>query len=154
MNKKKIIILTIMFVAIVGLTLAPANAATKTYNTGKLYFKEKTLGGEYDKRFSSFPTKKIDSKAKNILEGFYSYPKTESQGAPNTVVISLGLMDSSPDYKMTKVFINFKKKVNGKTVYSTKTFTNSQVKSNWLSYKPKNNYQPNYCIIYYQKIKK
>ena len=72
MNKKKIIILIILFVAIAGLALTPVSAATKTYKTGKLYFKQ-----DKDKRHSHTPTKKINKKSE--IWGIYVYPKASSQ---------------------------------------------------------------------------
>ena len=142
MNKKKMIILAILLVAVAGLALAPVSAATKIYKTDKLYFKQMA-----DKRHSITPTKKINKNSE--IWGFYIYPKASSQYSPNTVCVGTSkYMDVEPDYKATKIIINFKKKVNGKTYYSTKTFKNSEV-----SYKPKNNYKPNYCIVYYKKTK-
>jgi hypothetical protein len=139
MEKRKIIILAILFVAIAGLALAPVSAATKTYKTGKLYFKP------YEKnKFDSF-AKKLNNA--NIIEGLYTYPKVASQGEPNSVWV--GFRDAKPGtkyYKITKITIKFNKKVNGKTYYSTKNFNKSIV-----YYKPKNNYKPYYCIVYYKK---
>jgi len=151
MNKKKIIILIILFVAIAGLALAPVSAATKTYKTGKLYFKQ-----DKDKRYSFTPTIKINKNTE--IGGCYVYPKVDSQYEPNTVYVGTNkYMGEIADYRATKIIIKFKKKVNGKTFYSTKTFYYNKPKKEWLygelTYKPKNNYQPYYCIVYYKKIK-
>ena len=144
MNKKKIIILAILFVAVAGLALAPASEAAKTYKTGKLYFKQ-----EPDKRHSSFVTKKLNKNS--AIWGFYVYPKGNSQYSANTVYVGTNkYIDTKPDYKPTKIVIKFKKKVKGKTYYSTKTFYSKY----GVSYQPKNNYQPYYCIVYYKKVKR
>jgi len=151
MNKKKIIILAILFVAVAGLALAPVSEAAKTCKTDKLYFKQGA-----DKKYSSFVTKNINKNSE--IWGFYIYPKADSQHAPNTVYIGTNKhLDGKPDYKATKIVIQFKKKVNGKTYYSKKTFYNNKPKKNWfggqLSYKPKNNYKPHYAVVYYKKVK-
>ncbi len=143
MNKKKIIILGILFVAVAGLALGSASAATKTHKTDKLYFKSHSKD-----KYSSF-TKKIDRV--NSIDGVYVYPKNyDAQNAPNSVMVGIsGKSLDDSDYKATKIIIKFKKKVNGKTYYSTKTFNKS-----WVYYKPKNNYRPYYSIVYYKKVKK
>jgi len=103
-------------VAVVGLALAPASAATKTYKTGNLYFKQ-----EPDKRYSSFVNKNINKNS--AVWGFYVYPKASSQYSPNTVYLGTNkYIGGESDYKVTKIVIKFKKKVKGKTYYSTKTF--------------------------------
>jgi len=147
MNKKKIIILAILFVAVAGFALAPASAATKTYKTGKLYFKQ-----ESDKRHSVTPVKKINKNSE--ISAFYVYPKGDSQYSRNTVYVRTNKnMGEISDYRAIKLVINFKKKVNGKKYYSTRTFKGSKVKNNRFSYVPKNNFKPNYCIVYYKKMK-
>jgi len=142
MNKKRIIILAILFVAIAGFVLAPVSAVNKTYKTGKLYFKV-----EKKNKITSFD-KKINGK--NRISGFYIYPKnTQTQMNPNTLFVEIYKKGSnSPDYKITKTIIKFKKTVKGKTYYSTKTF-----KGNGVIYEPKNNYKPYYALVYYKKGK-
>ena len=143
MEKKKILILLILFVAIGGLTVSSV-VATKTYQTGKLYFKDKSDG-----RHSSFPTMKIDSKRKNKISGFYVFPKNKNtQMNPNTVFVEFIKNGGRnyPDYKITKTVITFKKTVNGKTEYSSKT-----IHGNEVIYEPKNIFKPYYCIVHYKK---
>jgi len=152
MDKKKIIILTILFVAVAGLALAPVSEAAKTQKTDKLLFKQ-----ESDKRHSSFTTKNINKNS--AIWGFYVYPKASSQYSKNTLYIGTNkYMDVKSDYKSTKIVIKFKKKVTGKTYYSTRTFYNNKPKKNWangqFSYKPKNNYKPHTAVVYYEKVKK
>jgi hypothetical protein len=43
--------------------------------------------------------------------------------------------------------IKFKKTVQGKKYYSTRTFNGKEV-----IYEPKNNYKPYYTVVYYKKI--
>ncbi|MCL2686943.1 MAG: hypothetical protein FWE58_00195 [Methanobrevibacter sp.] len=138
MNKKKIIILAILFVAVAGFALEPASAAAKTHKTDKLYFKQ------YEKNKFDVFVKKLNKA--NIIEGLYTHPKVTSQGEPNSVLV--GFRESYPakQYKITKIKIKFKKTVKGKTYYSTKTFNKNSV-----YYKPKNNYRPHYAIVYYKK---
>ena len=157
MNKKKIIILTILFVAIAGLTLSPASAATKTYKTGKLYFK---YNGNGEVQFPQF-SKSIDSKSE--LFGYYipsNYKKYSQNGKNYMSVGTQGKISKSgqqynPNYKPSKIKVMFKKTVKGKTYYSSKTFANIDSDlcySHSVNYKPKNNYNPHYAIIYYKKI--
>jgi len=55
--------------------------------------------------------------------------------------------DGNPKHKLTKSTIYFKKTVNGRTVYSTKTFKNKY----WIYYNPKNNFEPYKGVFYYTK---
>ena len=155
MNKKKIIILAILFVGIVCLALSPASADGKTYKTDKLYFK---YNGDSKKPVSSF-SKSIDSKTS--VNGFYNYPKNiNSQHSANYVNVEISgkvisYKQYKPNYKPSKIIVMFKKNENGKTYYSSKTFTkfeNMDGYSYFSGYSPKNNYKPQYTIVYYKKI--
>jgi len=156
MNRKKIIILAILFVIVVGLALSPVNAANETYKTGKLYFK---YNGDSKSPCSEF-TKSIDSK--NQVYGFYIYPNNK-----NTYIYPANFMgvgtegkytkkgQYKPNYKPTKATVMFKKTVKGKTHYSSKTFTKfyKDFEFSYISgYEPKNNYKPYYAIVHYKKI--
>ena len=156
MNKKKIIILVILFVAVAGLALSPASAVTKTYTTGKLYFK---YNGDSKRPYSEF-SKSLNSKTE--VRGFYNYPNNkESQHPPNFMLIGIdGKLTKNynqyePTCKPTKMIVKFKKTVNGKTVYFTKTFKKF---NSWegfgyyTSYTPKNYFKPQYAVIYYKKV--
>ena len=144
-NYKKIIILTVLFVSIAGFAFSSVNSvdAAKTYKTGKMYFKE-------DKYYpTSTLNKRIDKN--NLITGHYVYPRAKGvMGTPNT--LDLGIvgrdLDTPSNYKATKIIIKFKKKVNNKMYYSTKTF-----KKSYVQYKPKNNYKPYYSVVYYKKIR-
>jgi len=157
MNKKKIIIFAILFVGVVGLALSPASAGSKTYKTGKLYFK---YNGD-SKRPISKLYKSIDSKTE--IEGLYTYPKNKnSQQIANSMIIGMaGKVDKKsykqykPNYKINKAVIMFKKTVKGKTYYSSKTFTKfyQDMGNGYMTdYSPKNNYKPYYAIVYYKKV--
>ncbi len=139
-NWKKILILTVLCIAVVGFTLSSANAA----KTEKLYFKK---GADFKKEPSTNVYKKIDSK--NDIEGTYIYPQNKkAQIAPNTLYMRLGQgLDDPGDYKATKVVVKFKKTANNKNYYSTKIFY-----SNAVYYQPKNDYKPLYTVYYYEKL--
>lgn len=135
MNKKKILILTFLFVAVTGFTLAPASAA----KTGKLYFK---------KHWSS-PVTTFD---KNIPNNDYihgEYYLKAGQGPKNYMAV--GLLDkvgynTKINHKITKISVKFKKTVKGKNYYTTKTFYR-----NGVGYYPKNGYKPYYAVVTYTK---
>ena len=143
MEKKKILILLILFVAVVGLTMSSATAVTKT--TGKIYFKDgksviKSLGN------------------KQILHVYYTSKGSGGQGLwiPNTMVINMYTSDYSlVKYKLVKATVKFSKKVKSKTYYSIKAFTatKSELSDNkWIHYYPKNSYKPYYAVVTYKTI--
>lgn len=157
MNKKKIIILAILFVAVAGLTLNSVSAASKTYKTEKLYFK---YDGDSKSPASTF-TKSIDSK--NQVYGFYIHSNNKRAYIypPNCMGVGTeGKYNKNgpqykPNYKPTKATVMFKKTVNGETYYSSKTFTKfyKDFEYSYISsYEPKNNYKPYYAVIHYKKI--
>ena len=141
MEKKKIIILLILFVAVAGLTISSTNAATKT--TGKIYFKD-----------GKSVTKSLGNK--QILNVYYTSKRSEGQGlwSPNTMVINIYSSNHKPPkYELVKATVKFSKKVNGKTYYSTKTFkaTKSELSDNkWIYYSPKNSYKPYSAVVTYK----
>ena len=156
MNKMKIMILAILFVGVVGLALSNVSAADNTYKTGKIYFK---YNG--DKKYpSSEFSKNLDKKTE--VFGFYNYPRNiNSQHPANFMQIGIdGKMTKSysqykPSFKPSKITVFFKKTSNGKTSYSSKSFTKFSPNEGYgysISYSPKNNFQPNYAIVYYKKI--
>ncbi|MCL2156926.1 MAG: hypothetical protein FWH54_02770 [Methanobrevibacter sp.] len=157
MNKKKMIILAILFLAVVGLALNSVSAAGKTYKTGKLYFK---YNGDKKIPRSDF-TKKINNRSE--FYGYYNYPNNLGMQDPaNYMKVGIegkiiGKKYYKPNYKPTKVYIMFKKTVKGKTYYSSKTFTKfvstlDRGEDYARPYTPKNNYKPYYAIFYYKKV--
>ena len=135
------LILLVLLIAIVGLTISTVSAATKT--TGKIYFKDgkhvsKNIGkGDYI--YIYYGTKESPE------QGFYS---------ANTMRIFLERSNgyNGKYYKLVKSTVNFRKKVNGKYVYSTKTFkaTIDDFRSKTIWYNPKNGYKPYYAIVTYK----
>ncbi|MCL2114712.1 MAG: hypothetical protein FWH29_00645 [Methanobrevibacter sp.] len=157
MNIKKMIILAILFVAVVGLALNSVSAVGKTYKTDKLYFK---YNGDKNIPRSDF-TKKINNRSE--FYGYYNYPNNHRmQDSANYMKVGIGgkyigKKYYKPNYKPTKVYILFKKTVKGKTYYSSKTFTKfgstlDMGNDHALPYNPKNNYKPYYAIFYYKKV--
>ena len=136
MNYRQILILILLIVTIAGLTINSVSAATKT--TGKIYFNEK---GE---------NKKL---ANDEYVNVAYLPKGSGEGyKPNTMVIA-GWTYNGPglkNYHLTNAQVVFTKKVNSKTVTSTKTFNFG--KWDILTYQPKNGFKPYYTIITYKKI--
>lgn len=107
MNKKKIIILAILFVAIAGFALAPASAATKTIKMkkGNIPSKYKIGGGDY-------------------LSGQYTPGYEPQNNKYHIIEISMWSSYFYPKYhKMVKAKVYYKK--NGKII--TKTYKGSHI---------------------------
>ncbi|MBZ9569953.1 hypothetical protein KQY27_00070 [Methanobrevibacter sp. TMH8] len=154
MNKKNLILLVILFVGVAGLALSPVSADTKIQKTNKLYFK---YNGDTKHPGSSF-NKSISKKS--LIYGYYNYNSSknkDTQDGPNYMGLGISGKKSYtwPDYKPTKILVQFKKNMNGKTYYSSKIFTykgGSDLPYGYkIGYWPKNNYKPYYAVFYYKK---
>lgn len=137
MNFKKILILTILFIAVLGFTLSTVSSveASKIYSKN-VKFNEKmalTKSIQYDNQIQS-----------TFSDKYYTGYSTK---------MAIEIMDRKhwlykPMFKPTKAKVYFKKKVNGKTVYSTKTLKAN--KRGLILYNPKNNFKPYKATVYYK----
>ena len=125
MNIKKLIMLLILLVAVIGFTLTPV-----TSKNVKIYFKEQNTGVDKSIGGEDYVTAYYYHKQMELL--------THSKGdiVPNS-------------HYITKAKVVFKKKVNGKNKYATQTFKAD--KYGTISYKTKNNYKPYYATVTYVK---
>jgi hypothetical protein len=121
-----------------------AVSAENVKKTGKIYFKN-----------GKFVTKKVG--LGDYVNIYYSTKRSGGQGfySANQMHISLTGKNEAfktKYYKLDKATIQFTKKVNGKTLYSTKTFkpTIDDWGSKTINYHPKNGYKPSYAIITYK----
>ncbi|MDR2967529.1 MAG: hypothetical protein LBU74_06235 [Methanobacteriaceae archaeon] len=144
MNKKKILILLILFVAVAGFALAPASAVTKK-TTGKIYFKD-----------SNFPVvKKVGPKIQDVIDLFHcsknhNHKNHVGSGYPGyQTVIGMNNAYFPPSkYHLVSAKITFVKKVNGKNYYTTKKFKANN--RDFIGYNAKKGYKPYYARVTYK----
>ena len=125
MNKRKTLILIMLFVVIVSLAINSANAVTceKT-----IYFKDRNL--EVSEHVGS----------DDYLSAYYWSKLPKNHGKKMKITIhSLESIESNA-YKITTAKVKFYKKVGKKTIYETKNFKADK----WgnIMYNPLNSYKP------------
>lgn len=136
MNKKRMLILLIVFVAVVGLSMSTVSA--KTY-TKTVKFKD------------------YDTVNKYLGKGDYlgvSYISGYSKMSKKTNYFEISTWSSdyfSNYYKITKAKIKFTKKVNGKTKTYTKTY-NADKKWGVINKHPPKGWKPYSAIVTYKDI--
>ncbi|MCL2156410.1 MAG: hypothetical protein FWH54_00110 [Methanobrevibacter sp.] len=136
MNKKKILILLILFVAVAGLTLTPV--ASKTY-TKTIKFK------------SSGTVNKYIGKG-DYIGVSYTPGYSGMSGKTNTFEIRSWSSDYfSNYYKLTKAKVTFTKKVKGKSKKYAKTYTANKY-GGVVSKHPPSGYKPYSVKVTYKTI--
>lgn len=140
MNKKKILILSILLIAILGMAISSVNAVTKT--TGKIYFKDSYYAVE----------KKVGPKTQDKIDLWYCSKKHNhkndwgSPGYQTAIGMNSPYFDSSK-YHLKSAKITFVKKVNGKYKTATKSFKADKWET--IGYNAPNGYRPYYARVTY-----
>ena len=140
MEKKKIIILLILFVAVIGLTISTVNAKTYT----------KTV------QFKSSGTTNVDKHLGNgeYLSIFYTSKYSQQHATKNVFTICAYSNEYFPAtyyYKVTKAKITYTKKVNGKTKTYTTTY-NADKKYGVITKHPPKGWKPYSTVVTYKDI--
>ena len=140
MNIKKILLLSIILVAVLAICVSPGFAVTKT--TGKLYFDTKK-GNEV--------VKKIGSEFQDKINLQYNAELPLDTKVQTYMYIGHRYNGPETKYQMISAKVVFRKKLGTKTYYSTKTF---KAKDNGVEYNAKNGYKPYYAIVKYTDTEK
>jgi len=133
MNKRKLLILLILFVVIVSLAVSSATAATYKKN---INFKDRNL--EVAKHVGDG----------DYLSAYYWSKLPKNYGKKMQITIHNKKNIEANSYKITNANVKFYKKVGKKTVYATRNFKADK----WgnIMYNPPNGYKPHSATVTYK----
>lgn len=144
LNKKKILLLTMILVVALTICISPGFAVTKT--TGKLYFDTKKEGNPV--------AKKVGSQHQDRIELYYNVKWFDTPPKIQTFIILGEANGEETKYQLKSAKVTYIKKIGSKNYYSTKIFKPKGKKQGFVEYKAKNGYKPYYAIITYTDIGK
>lgn len=140
MNKKRILILLILFTTVIGFTLSNVSAVegAKLYKTNIIKIKDRNYPS-FDKNLGT----------DDSLQVYYWSKMSKREGQLFISIFGRYDIEDSGKYKLSKAKVKFVKKVSGKNKYILKWFKGG--KYNSIVYNPKNGYKPYKAVVYYYK---